>query len=169
MLFLQFLRSFYCLKILFKLFLCIIHPCLSFWKPIQTSRSNSSITYSIKPYWVISLLIYWSQPCLFSTRVWLHKLLQSCPILCDLMDCSPPGSSVRGIPQARILEWVAISYSRDFPDPGIESASLVSPALAGGFFTTSTIGEALSQLVICLKKKKNTTYFLAVFHPVLYF
>ena len=32
--------------------------------------------------------------------------------LCDPMDCSPPGSSVRGILQARILEWVAISYSR---------------------------------------------------------
>ena len=38
--------------------------------------------------------------------------LQSCPILCDLMDCSPPGSSIRGILQARILEWVAIPFSR---------------------------------------------------------
>ena len=37
---------------------------------------------------------------------------QSCPTLCDPMDCSPPGSSVHGISQARILEWVAISYSR---------------------------------------------------------
>ena len=36
----------------------------------------------------------------------------SCPILCDPMDCSPPGSSVHGIFQARILEWVAISFSR---------------------------------------------------------
>ena len=34
---------------------------------------------------------------------------QLCPTLCDLMDCSPPSSSVRGIFQARILEWVAIS------------------------------------------------------------
>ena len=41
------------------------------------------------------------------------------------MDYSPPGSSVHGILQARILEWVAISFSRDFPDPGIEP---VSPA-----------------------------------------
>ena len=46
------------------------------------------------------------------------KLLQSCPILCDPMDCSPPGSSVHGILQARILEWVA--FPRDLPDPGIE-------------------------------------------------
>ena len=39
-------------------------------------------------------------------------VIQSCPTPCDLMDCSPPGSSVHGILQARILEWVAISFSR---------------------------------------------------------
>ena len=39
------------------------------------------------------------------------KSLQSCPTLCDLMDCSPPGSSVRGIFQARVLEWGAIAFS----------------------------------------------------------
>ena len=45
------------------------------------------------------------------------KLLvtQSCPILCTPMDCSPPGSSVFGILQARILEWVAIPFSRTEP------------------------------------------------------
>ena len=37
---------------------------------------------------------------------------QSCPILCDPMDCRPPGSSVHGILQARILDWVAIPFSR---------------------------------------------------------
>ena len=36
-------------------------------------------------------------------------IAQSCPTLCDPMDCSPPGSSVHGILQARILEWVAVS------------------------------------------------------------
>ena len=36
--------------------------------------------------------------------------LQSCPTLCDLIDRSPPGSPVPGIPQARTLEWVAISF-----------------------------------------------------------
>jgi len=40
------------------------------------------------------------------------KLLQSCPMLCDPMDCSPPGSSVHGILQARTLEWVAMPSSR---------------------------------------------------------
>ena len=42
------------------------------------------------------------------------------PTLCDPMDCSPLGCSVHGISQARILEWVAISSSRDLPNPGIE-------------------------------------------------
>ena len=41
------------------------------------------------------------------------KSLQSCPTLCDPKDGSPPGSSVPGILQARILEWVAISFSHE--------------------------------------------------------
>ena len=50
---------------------------------------------------------------------------QSCLTLCNLMDCSPPGSSVHGILQGRTLEWVAIPFSRDLSDPGIESRSPV--------------------------------------------
>ena len=47
------------------------------------------------------------------------KLLQLCPTLCDSMDSSPPGSSVHGILQARILEWVAMRSSRGiFPTQG---------------------------------------------------
>ena len=42
---------------------------------------------------------------------------QSCLALCDPVDCSPPGSSVRGILQARILEWVAIPFSRGSSRP----------------------------------------------------
>ena len=49
--------------------------------------------------------------------------------------------SVHGIIQARILEWVAISFSRDLPDPGIKPAFLGSPALAGRFFTTAPPGK----------------------------
>ena len=45
------------------------------------------------------------------------KLLQSCPTLCDSIDCSLPGSSVHGILQARILEWVAISSSQRCSQP----------------------------------------------------
>ena len=40
----------------------------------------------------------------------VSEVAQSCPTLCDPVDCSPPGSSVHGILQARILEWVAISF-----------------------------------------------------------
>ena len=61
------------------------------------------------------------------------KSLRSCLSLCDPMDCSPPGSSVHGILQARILEWVAMPSSRDLSNPGIE--------LAGGFFTTKSPGK----------------------------
>ena len=44
-------------------------------------------------------------------------LAQSCPTLCNPVDCSPPGSSVRGIFQARLLEWVAMSSSRGSSQP----------------------------------------------------
>ena len=47
---------------------------------------------------------------------WVNaKLLQSCPILCDPMDCSLPGSSVHGFLQARILGWVAMPSSQVAP------------------------------------------------------
>ena len=49
---------------------------------------------------------------------------------CDPMDCSPPGSSVLGIFQARILEWIAVSFSRDLPDPGIKSRSFALKAIS---------------------------------------
>ena len=45
------------------------------------------------------------------------EVAQSCPTLCDPIDCSPPGSSVHGIFQARVLEWVAISFSRGSSQP----------------------------------------------------
>ena len=59
------------------------------------------------------------------------------------MDYIPPGSSVRGIFQSRILEWVSISFSRDLPDPGVKP---LSPALAGGFFTAEPLGKPKSHL-----------------------
>ena len=49
--------------------------------------------------------------------------VQLCLTLCDPMDYSPPGPSVHGILQARILEWVAMPSSRGSPQPGIESGS----------------------------------------------
>ena len=51
------------------------------------------------------------------------EVAQSCPTLCDPMDCSPPGSSIHGIFQARVLEWVAMStdINTDICDPLIFS------------------------------------------------
>ena len=62
--------------------------------------------------------------------------------LCDPMDYSLPGSSVHGILQARILEWLLCPPPGGHPEPGIEPVSLKSPVLAGGFFTTSATWEA---------------------------
>ena len=45
------------------------------------------------------------------------EVAQLCPTLCNPMDCSPPGSSLHGILQARLLEWVAIAFSRGFSRP----------------------------------------------------
>ena len=61
----------------------------------------------------------------------VRSVAQSCPTLCNPMDCSPPGSSIRGIFQARVLEWVAIfslresSKSRDLLNPGAKPMSSV--------------------------------------------
>ena len=55
----------------------------------------------------------------------------------DPMDCSLPGSSVHGLPQARILGWVAVSSSRDLPSWGIESES---PALQADYLPLSHLG-----------------------------
>ena len=81
--------------------------------------------------------------CCFSHRKY-------CLTLSNSMNCGLPGSSVHGIFQARILEWVAISFSGDLPDPGIEPTS---PALAGRFSTTEPAGrpynDAHMSLYVC--------------------
>ena len=88
---------------------------------------------------ITTLLISYTPICVLIT--------QSCQILCYPMDYSLPGSSVHGILQARILEWVACPPPRDLPDPGIELASLTSPALAGGPFTASATWEAQTSII----------------------
>ena len=61
-------------------------------------------------------------------------ITQSCPTLCDPLNCSLPGSSVLGILQARVLEWVAIFFSRGSSRPWISYT-------AGRFFTTESPGK----------------------------
>ena len=84
----------------------------------------------------------WSDENVLKLMVVMVVRAQSRLTLCDPVHCSPPGSSVHGILQARILEWVAMPSSRE-SSPGIEPVSLKSPPLAGGFFTTSATWEAL--------------------------
>ena len=73
---------------------------------------------------------------------------QSCPTLCDLMDCSPPGSFVHSTFQARILEWVP--SPGDLPKPGIEPVSR-------GFFTIESPGKPHSPPYHSLKKIPSNT------------
>ena len=63
------------------------------------------------------------------------KSLQSCPTLCDPMDCSPPGSSVHGgFSKQEYWSGLPCPPPGDLPDPGIKPKFLMSPALAGGYF-----------------------------------
>ena len=75
---------------------------------------------------------------------------QLCPILFDPIDCSPPGSSVHGILQSRILEWVAIPFSGDLPDPGTE---LRSPALQADSSPFEPPGKHMANLSAYEKAK----------------
>ena len=68
------------------------------------------------------------------------SVAQSCPTFCDLMDCSPPGSSVHGILQAKILEWVAISFSRGPSQP--RNWTCIS-CIASESFTAEPPGKSL--------------------------
>ena len=70
---------------------------------------------------------------------------QSCPIPCDPMDCTPPGSSVHWISRQEYWTGLPFPSPEDLPDPGIEPPSLVSPALAGKFFTNCTKSRCISE------------------------
>ena len=71
---------------------------------------------------------------------------QSCPTLCDPVDCSPPGSSVHGILQARMLEWVAVPFSRGSSQPRGQAPIF---CIAGRFFTIWATKEE------CERRKHN--------------
>ena len=82
----------------------------------------------------------------FKYPFWLYNILyvcllvtQSCPTLCDPMDCCPPGSSVHGILQARILEWVAMPFSRGSSQP---RDWIHVSCITGEFLTFWVTGEA---------------------------
>ena len=103
---------------------------------------------------------------------------QSCPTLYDPMGCSPPGSSVHAILQARILQWVAIPFSRDLPDPGIEPGS---PALQADsiplryLLSTELIGNLWNQAssrphrAVSVPPERLLLYLVSFFHTFIFF
>ena len=87
--------------------------------------------------------------------VCVHAL--SCLTLCDPMHCGPPGSSVHGIFQERILEWVAI-FSRGSSWFRIEPMALASPALEVRFLTASATWEAHKEYILRNNKNNNESH-----------
>ena len=105
------------------------HPCPR--HPVQFRDNKSSfmkleglLCHFFKAWTILWIqydkYIYWN----YSKICWNFEeseseseVTQSCPTLCDPMDCSPPGSPVHGILPARILEWVAIAFSRGSSRP----------------------------------------------------
>ena len=75
---------------------------------------------------------------------WLHgvKPVLCCRVqLCHPLDCSPPGSYVHGIFQAKVLEWLPVPSPGDLPDPGIELTFPVSPAFQADTLAAEPSGK----------------------------
>ena len=87
-----------------------------------------------------------------------ESVTQSCPTLCIPMDCSLPGSSVRGILQARIQEWVAVPFSRESSRP--RDWTQVSYIAAGLFTTSITLEGPKRKESLVIKKRKWLCHFL---------
>ena len=102
---------------------------------VDRSLGGTNDRWDAEDFWGSETPLYVKLWCVWKVKVLVD---QSCLNLCDPMDCSPPDSSVRGILQAGVLEWVAMPPPGDLPDTGIELACPVFPALAGRFSTTST-------------------------------
>ena len=71
-------------------------------------------------------------PHIFLSFIFIVLVSEFCPTLCDPVECSPPGSSVHGILQARILEWVAIPFCRGSSPPWVR---IQVSCIAGEFFS----------------------------------
>ena len=84
-------------------------------KRMDRQRCKLPACPGIPGFWIPTASEMWLLPDVWESQVCVcAKSLQSCPTLCDPMDCGPPGSSVHGILQATILEWIAIPFSRGF-------------------------------------------------------
>ena len=105
----------------------------TYWWEDHRLRKNETVLYQVQCGSVITIII------IIGLIAWYVMLVtQSCPTLCDPMDCSPSGSSVHGILQARILEWIGIPFSRGSSQP--RDRTQVS-CIAGRFFTVWATGK----------------------------
>ena len=97
--------------------------------------------------------------CIKDICVCMHtKSLHLCLTLCDTLGCSLPGSSVHGIPQARILEWVAVPFLQDiFPTQQSNQCLLRLPLLADVFFSMSAIWEVPLNTYIYVQSSRSVT------------
>ena len=96
----------------------VVQSWVYIWKKQKLIRKDTCNSVFIATLFIIAKICKWPQ-CPsgdeWIKKMWMNtesEVAQSCPTLCDPLDCSLPGSSVHGIFQARILEWVAISFSR---------------------------------------------------------
>ena len=119
-----------------KLSMLIFENTYFYYHPQTLSSINFFHIYKVLPCSKSSSIIIYVYACMHA------KSLQSCLNICNPIGCSPLGSSVHDILQPRILECIARPSSRGSSKPGIKPESLMSPALAGRFFTTSTTWEA---------------------------
>ena len=106
--------------------------------PPMVSKFKKQRLQEFSTLWALALVFLYS-PTSYTTLLSFSLVSQPCPTLCNPMDCSPPGLSVRGILQTRILEWVAIPSSRGSSQPRdrIQVSHIV-----GGFFTDWATREA---------------------------
>ena len=143
--------------------LCLLHWQVCSLPLAPPGKANYFSNYSPKDWNHIS--------CCLVTAAAAAKLLQSCPTLCDPIDGSPPGSSTPGILQARILECVAISFSRRSSWP---KGPIHISCLADGFFTTELPGKTSHYLDLRIehsqsrKKKKKDIHIIYITSSFIY-
>ena len=94
---------------------------------------------------MLSICVFYSLGRMVMGPLYAHwaACAQSCPTLCDSIDCSLSDSSVHGTFQGGILQWGAIFFSKDLPDLGIKPECPVYLTLAGGSIIIDTCGGTL--------------------------
>ena len=103
-------------------------------------KGENFLTLRFYAFHILTCMLNYS---LFSTYGY-SEVAQSCLTLCDPMDCSLPGSSVHGIFQARVLEWVAISFFGYLSNPGVKPRS---PALQADALPSEPPGKQFMAIV----------------------